>query len=197
MASVEEIQAKIIEPMRALFRVPFGIEDPERALLEYVRALKNVPGHLLEGAWERVVSTAKKRDWPTISEILLATGYVSDAKARADIPADKLGGLHASRVNPDPAMHAYAFYESSLRKDAIWSKFLDSIHPTAEHNFFVQVEQRGDGIEVPNKFRQEHIVTNYGEAMKQFFGVVVPVRVNPDIKYRALPVSTEASRNGR
>jgi hypothetical protein len=192
MASVEEIQAKIVEPMRALFRVPFGIEDPERALLEYVRALKNVPGHLLEGAWERVVATAKKRDWPTISEILLATGYVSEAKARADIPADKLGGLHPARVNPDPAMHAYAFYESSLRKDAIWNQFLDAIHPTAEHNFFVQVEQRGNGIEVPNEFRREHIVTNYGEAMKKFFGVVVPVHANPDIKFRALPVTAGA-----
>ena len=87
MASVEEIQVKIVEPLRALYRVPIGIEDPEKALVEYTKASKNIPGHLLDGAWERVVATHKRRDWPTISELIMASGHAGSVKATAAMSA--------------------------------------------------------------------------------------------------------------
>ena len=195
MASVEEIQSKVVEPMRALFRVPFGIEDPEKALLEYVRALKNMPGHLLDGAWDRVIATHKRRDWPTISELISASGHASAVKANAEIPAEKAATLHPSRVNPSGEMNGYAFYESHLRKDGQWDKFLDGVHPSAEHNFFVQSEASGDGLDVPNDFRREYINTHFGEALKARFGQRVPINVNPTRKYRALPISVGAKND--
>lgn len=197
MASVEEIQVKIVEPMRALYRVPFGIEDPEKALVEYTKALKNIPGQLLEGAWDRVVATHKRRDWPTISELIMASGYAGSVKAAAAIPADKAAMLHPSRVNPSGEMNGYAFYESHLCKDKEWEKFLDTLHPTAEHNYFVQVEESGGGLDVPNDFRREYMTTRFGEALKARFGRVVPITVNKSRKYRALPVSVGAKNDFR
>lgn len=194
MASTDEIQAKIIEPMRALYRVPFGIEDPERALVEYTKALKSVPGHLLDGAWERVVATHKKRDWPTISELLMATGHTEAAKVRAEIPADRAVTMHPSRVNPPPELRLVSLLESGLRRFPEWEKFMDTVHPTAEHNFFVQAEKTNSGFEVPNEFRREYITNNYGEAMKAHFGTHVFVSVNSQRKYRELPVNIGAQK---
>lgn len=195
MASIEEIQSKVVEPMRALYRVPFGIEEPERALVEYTKALKAIPGQLLEGAWDRVVATHKRRDWPTISELIMASGYAGAVKANAEIPAAKAATMHPSRVNGSGEMQGYAFYESHLRNDSQWEQFLDAIHPSAEHNFFVQAEKAGDGLDVPSDFRREYINTNYGEALKARFGQRVPITVNPSRKYRALPVSIGAKND--
>ena len=55
MASTEQVRDEILEPMRALFRVPFGIEDPERALLEYARTLRRYSVETLKAGWSRII----------------------------------------------------------------------------------------------------------------------------------------------
>ena len=70
MASLDEINSEILEPMRALFRVPFGIEDPERALVEYAHVLRHHTPAILKAGWAEMVLKHKRRDWPSIFEFM-------------------------------------------------------------------------------------------------------------------------------
>lgn len=187
MASTDEIHAKIVGPMRALFRVPFGIDDPERALVEYTKALKSASGDAMAQAWDRLVATHKRRDWPTISEIISAIDHTESLSAPKRNSAESPGSVHPARINTPPEMRGVQLMDSSLRSKPEWNSFLETIHPTIEHNFFVQAERVGDGIEVPNDFRREYIVNNYSEAMKAHFKKGVHVSVNKSRKYRELP----------
>lgn len=70
MASTEQVKTEILEPMRALFRVPFGIEDPERGLLEYGRVLRRYSPETLKAGWSRIIEKYKRRDWPSVFEFV-------------------------------------------------------------------------------------------------------------------------------
>lgn len=184
MASVEELTQKLLNPMQALYRVPYGIQDHERALSEYARALIGLPGHLLDAAWSRLVASHKRRDWPSVSEILEAAGSVTP---RAE-PAVGVGdGVHESRMSHASSLRDFPFVSSPLRSDPRWGQFLDRIHLSAEHAWFAQAEPVGDGIEVPNAFRREQIISRFGEALSAHFGQMVPVNVNPARTYANLP----------
>jgi hypothetical protein len=187
MASTDEIKAIIIEPMRALYRVPFGIEDPERALVEYARALKNIPGHLLAPGWEKIIATHKDRSWPTIAEMIKACGNASADQSRASVAPEDAIRLHEARVNPPAELRGALLYESALRNHPGWPAMLDLIHPTAEHNFFVRTELVNGTLEVPNEFHRDWIVSKYGEAIKAHLGKAIHVKVNKARKYRDLP----------
>lgn len=193
MASTEEIQKYIIEPMRALYRVPFGIEDPERALVEYTKALKSIPGNSLEGGWSRIIATHKKRDWPTISELITEIGRAEAVVVALKSNPEDAGKVHAARVNPAPELRGAMLLDAAIRQFPEWEAFLEKIHPTIEHNFFVQAEKTTNGIEVPNDFRREYIVTNYSEAMKSHFGKAVVVSVNKQRHFKQLPASYGAN----
>lgn len=96
MASTEEIQGEILEPMRALFRVPFGIEDPERGLTEYARVLRRHDVATLREGWERIINQHKRRDWPSIYEFIeVFDGIAKERKRIADATEQ------ANRI-PDP-----------------------------------------------------------------------------------------------
>jgi hypothetical protein len=69
MASTAEISAVILEPMRALYRTPHGVESVEDALGEYAKVLKRWTIDELELGWEFAVAKHKRRDWPSIYEL--------------------------------------------------------------------------------------------------------------------------------
>lgn len=69
MASTTEISLVILEPMRALYRAPFGIESVEDSLAEYAKVLKRWTIDELEIGWSYAVAKHKRRDWPSIYEL--------------------------------------------------------------------------------------------------------------------------------
>ena len=70
MASTDEVDTEILQPMRSLFRVPFGIEAPERALIEYANVLRRHSVMMLRTGWARMLETYRRRDWPSIYEFI-------------------------------------------------------------------------------------------------------------------------------
>jgi hypothetical protein len=96
MSSSEEVQSIILEPMRALYRVPFGIEDPERALVEYARVLRNHSTANLQAGWNAIVLSHKRRDWPSIYEFIeLFDKMAAEARRQRAI-------IDAANSIPDP-----------------------------------------------------------------------------------------------
>lgn len=69
MATTAEISAVILEPMRALFRTPYGIESVEDALGEYAKILKRWTIDELELGWHYAIAKHTRRDWPSIYEL--------------------------------------------------------------------------------------------------------------------------------
>ena len=69
MATVSEISETILEPMRAMYRMPRGIEDADKALSEYAKALKRWTIDELESGFNRIKDNYKRRDWPSIWEL--------------------------------------------------------------------------------------------------------------------------------
>ena len=93
MASRDEIETEILQPMRSLFRVPFGIEDPERALVEYANVLRRHSVSMLKTGWARMVETYRRRDWPSIYEFIeVFDGLYAEEKRLRDVAssADKI-----------------------------------------------------------------------------------------------------------
>lgn len=183
MASIEEVQAAVLEPMRSLFRVPFGIEDPEAALAQYAKTLTRFSGDSLRAGWERVVELHKKRDWPPIADLLDAVRAAEASIAvragfgRADASGDP-SFMHEARIHPTPEMRLFLFRKADvLRKNPTWESFLDSIHPTAEHCFFSQATMGAvaNNITGLTVFEAQYVRQTWGDRLKEAFGA--PVRV--------------------
>lgn len=71
MATDAEVRSLMLEPMTALYSVPHGV-NPDRALPEYLQALKPYPLASLEGAWISIRNNRAKATWPTIGEVVTA-----------------------------------------------------------------------------------------------------------------------------
>lgn len=82
MATVEQVEMEVLEPMKSLYRVPHGIDDPARALVEYVKVLTRFGQAELSEGWQRIIATHKRRDWPTIWDIQEAIKFTQPAPAR-------------------------------------------------------------------------------------------------------------------
>lgn len=68
-ASYETIQSNILEPMQALYRTPFGMEDKGKALAQYAKHLSDFDAVDLANGWTRLVDDYKAKSWPAIGEI--------------------------------------------------------------------------------------------------------------------------------
>lgn len=96
-------------------------------------------------------------------------------------------GTHPARLNPPDSFAGFLFRESPLRSLPGWAAFLDALHPSEEHAFFVQAEACGQaGIEVPNGFRREQIITRRGRDLAAHFGHPIAVSVNAQRTYLPL-----------
>jgi hypothetical protein len=177
MATTEQIQTEVLEPMRSLFRVPFGIESPEEALGQYAKALTRFSVETLRAGWGRLVETHRKRDWPSIADMLESLRAIEPSNVvRADFKRQQAGedeGLHEARIVKSPEMNGFLFRKAdALRKNANWVNFLDSIHPTAEHCFFSHASMGAYATELTGltEFECIYIRQNWGERLAKIFG---------------------------
>ena len=75
-------------------------------------------------------------------------------------------------------MGAFLFRESPLRNDPRWARFLDALHPTAEHVWFgdaIITAGTATIISVGTTFCAEQVRFRYADAMKAALGAAVRV----------------------
>lgn len=70
MATSFEVEAEFLSKMKALYRVPYGVQDTDASLAEYAGELSEYPANALREGWIRLKRSYKKRDWPALGEIL-------------------------------------------------------------------------------------------------------------------------------
>lgn len=111
MATPDEVDRYVLQPMQALYRMPYRMEDPEAALAQYGRALTGFKADVLASAWVLLRDRYKKRDWPAISEI------------REHIDAVQMGGKtgNGSRASRVPGDQLTRFGNRSLYYMSPWA----------------------------------------------------------------------------
>lgn len=134
---------------------------------EWEAALNDLPSVTITHA----VSTWLRREskWPRPADIRRIADDVVETRVSAVADAK---GIHPRRINPSDLMKAFVFRRSPLRANKTWAAFLDSIHPTAEHCFFVEPEMGQYAHELHNatSFEAQYIREHWGEKLSAAFG---------------------------
>lgn len=180
--------AKGLYRLGVVYGQPFGSDkDGLRQLVaEWHAALADIPPAMFAQAITDWIATEKK--WPRPSDIReKAAPKVAAAATRAG-SASK---VHERRLQPVGQMINYPYMRSKLRANKQWADFLDIIHPTAEHNYFVEAmfARNSYEISVPMDWRKDYIVSKLGDQMFKHFGRSITVRVDASQPYDRIPHS--------
>lgn len=134
--------------------------DDRRAAIERVKATHN---------GRRVNIETFRQAKPRTNVVRLATS----------LPAAP-NGMHKERGSPCDTVRAFRFRESRLRTNDSWARFLDSIHPTAEHMFFADLDfgEFAHAVRGGTAFGASYIRENWHQALETAFGR--PVTISPD-----------------
>lgn len=150
MASSDEVQVEIIEPMRALFRVPFGIEDPERALTEYVRSLRRYSAAVLKAGWARMIEKYKRRDWPAIRD------FVDQFDALQAEAAQLKAAAASADSTPDPWVSFCAKVLAFVKRDRrTFETFRDAGIRAIEGEFTLAFDTAAEAERITEEFGRE------------------------------------------
>jgi len=186
--SLEDV-AKGLYRLGVVYGQPYGSDkDGLRQLAaEWLSALADIPPGLFAQAITDWIATEKK--WPRPSDIRDKSAHKVGAAA---VKAASGARVHERRLQPVGQMLSYPYMRSKLRADKRWADFLDSIHPTLEHNFFVEAMFAGNvtTISVPFEFRKDYILSKLGDAMFRHFGRTISVRADASQPYDQTPRST-------
>lgn len=178
--------AKGLYRLGVVYGQPYGSDkDGLRQLAaEWLSALADIPPGLFAQAITDWIATEKK--WPRPSDIRDKSAHKVGAAAFKTASGAK---VHTGRLQPVGQMLNYPYMRSKLRSDKRWADFLDSIHPTLEHNFFVEAMFAGSALTicVPFEFRRDQIVSKLGDAMFRHFGRSVVVKVDAAQPYDKIP----------
>jgi len=120
--------------MSALYRVPFGVEEPDKAIEQYASVLAHYSAPTLDEGWKRVLASYKKRDWPSIPEIVIHMDAI-DREARAIEEARmRVPSLSAE----DRLEHSKAQHRARERADALkWAlwRLRNNMELTVQNGF--------------------------------------------------------------
>ncbi len=184
---IEDV-AKGLYRLGVVYGQPFGSDkDGLRQLAsEWLTALTDIPPAMFAQAITDWIATEKK--WPRPSDIRDKSAHKVEAAA---VRAGSGAKAHQRRLQPVGQMLNYPYMRSKLRANKLWADFLDSLHPTVEHNFFVEALFAGStfSISVPFEFRREYIVANCAEAIFRHFGRPITIRVDASQPYDKIPQS--------
>lgn len=173
MANHDQVRTEILDPMRSLFRVPFGVVDPENGLTQYSIVLSRYSSATLADGWKIIIASYKRRDWPTISDLVEAMDSVERDIRRANEDRE------AADQKPDPwdAFRAKAL--SFVKRDKrTFEKFRDA---------GVRVMDREFALAFDSEVEANGISDIYGDALNAFIGFAVelqgPPAVSPSRKW--------------
>lgn len=80
MASFDEVETLILNPMSALYRRPPEISDPEAAKFEFFKELRQYDSNILRAMWEEMKKEYAGPFWPTLREFRRALRSVDDSR---------------------------------------------------------------------------------------------------------------------
>ena len=189
MLGLEDV-AKGLYRLGVVYGQPFGSDrDGLRQLAtEWLAALADVPPRMFAQAITDWIATEKK--WPRPADLRDKSAHKVGAAA---VRAGSGAKVHKRRLQPVGQMLNYPYMRSKLRANKLWTDFLDSIHPSVEHNFFVEAVFAGStySLSVPMEFRKDFILSKFGGAMFEHFGRPVTVKVDEAPAYDKIPQSAE------
>lgn len=174
-SSDAEVVSKQLYRLAAVFGDPWGKNASllQQMANEWLEALADLPAATVERGISEWVKTGDK--WPKPADIRKAAQrQVHDRVAKVS----EARKIHERRLKPSEAMLAFRYESSPLRRNSTWDAFLDTIHPTAEHNYFVKA-RLGDYehiVVLDEPFHVEWVVRNLGDQMERHFGRRVVVR---------------------
>lgn len=173
--SDSEIVSKQLYRLAAVFGDPWG---KNTALLtqmanEWLEALADMPAATVERGVGEWIKTGDK--WPKPSDIRKsAERQVNDRVYRVS----ETRKVHSSRLKPTEAMLAFHYTPSPLRRNQRWDEFLDTVHPTVEHNYFRKARPGNyeHQVVLDHAMHAEWVVRNLADNMERHFGRKVSVQ---------------------
>ena len=178
--------AKGLYRLGVVYGQPFGSDkDGLRQLAtEWLSALADVPPQLFAQAITDWIATERK--WPRPLDIRDKSAH------KVGTAAFKVGAgakVHKSRLQPADLMLNYPYMRSKLRSNKQWADFLDSVHPTVEHNYFVEAMFAGNSFSicVPLDFRKDYMLTNLSGPLSRHFGRGISIQVDALQPYDKIP----------
>ena len=175
-SSDAEVVSKQLYRLASVFGDPWGKNASllQQMANEWLEALADLPAATVERGISEWVKTGDR--WPKPSDIRKAAErQVHDRVVK--VSAERK--VHERRLKPTDDMVAFAYRTSPLRRYPNWDRYLDTVHQTVEHNYFVNA--RLDDFEnvclVESEFQAEWIRRNCSDALERHFGCKVAVRV--------------------
>ena len=181
---VEQI-SRLLYRLAAAIGEPFGRDEAmmKQMAREWAAALADLPAVTVERAVDSWIKTESR--WPKPAEIRRLAEAKLDDRVSVVASANR---LHERRVKPVEAMSGFLYSESRLRRNPLWAKFLDAIHPSAEHAFFRNADMREYAHELTglSLFDRDYIREHWGEQLNALFGCKVSYGVDhkPDVAER-------------
>jgi hypothetical protein len=178
-----EVVSKQLYRLAAVFGDPWGKNAAmlQQMANEWLEALSDLPAATVERGISEWVKTGDK--WPKPSDIRKAAERQVYARV-ARVSEER--HVHERRLKPTEAMLAFHYESSLLRKNLNWDRYLDTVHPTLEHNFFVKARlgEYEHIVFLENEFCAEWVARNCSDALERHFGRRVAVLVDgaPDTR---------------
>lgn len=178
-----EVVSRQLYRLAAVFGDPWGRDTSllQQMANEWLEALSDLPASTVERGISEWVKTGDR--WPKPSDIRKAAERQVHARV-AKVSEER--HVHECRLKPTEAMLAFHYENSPLRQNPNWARYLDTVHPTLEHNFFVKA-RFGDYehiVFLDNEFRVEWVSRNCADALERHFGRRIALLVDgaPDTR---------------
>jgi hypothetical protein len=171
-----EVVSRQLYRLAAVFGDPWGRNTGQLQQManEWLEALSDLPAATVERGVSEWVKTGDR--WPRPADVRKAAErQVHDRVVK--VSAERK--VHERRLKPTESMVAFAYRTSPLRRNPTWDRYLDTVHQTVEHNYFVNA-RLGDYENVclvDSEFQAEWIRRNCTDALERHFGCKVAIRV--------------------
>lgn len=174
-SSDAEVVSKQLYRLAAVFGDPWGKNASllQQMANEWLEALADLPAATVERGISEWVKTGDK--WPKPSDIRKAAERQVYARV-AKVSEERR--VHERRLKPTEEMLAFSCRTSPLRRNKNWDRYLDTVHPTVEHNYFVNARlgDYEDIVLVDSSFQADWLYRNCSDALEKHFGSKVSFR---------------------
>lgn len=164
-----EVMAKQLYRLAAVFGDPWGKDQRmlQQMAGEWLGALSDLPAAAVDRGISEWIKSGDR--WPKPADIRKrAEDQVHERVAKVSEERQ----IHPSRLKPTDDMKHFLYQSSPLRRNPNWDRFLDTVHPTVEHNYFAnaKIGRYEHIIEIDTGFGLGWLIQNLGDKMAKHFG---------------------------
>lgn len=164
-----EVMAKQLYRLAAVFGDPWGKDKTmlEQMANEWFEAMSDLPAATVERGISSWIKDGDK--WPKPSDI---RKRAQDQVERRVSKVSDEKNIHPRRLKPSEEMKNFMYQESPLRRNQNWASFLDTIHPSLEHCYFVKAKigQFENEVELEYQFHVDYLNQLIGDKLQKHFG---------------------------